>query len=261
MNKIGIIDIGTNTIRAVGYTADDIKPICETVYESNILKHTNDGILSAVGINELSMVIKKEIEFFNENAISRIYAFATSAMRDVKNFDEVVKYCGIEIELLTEEDEAKCDFYALTNELGEKSSGVGIDLGGGSCQIIVFKDGKVEYFSSFPIGVKRLYNKFGKYKSTIFEYIEDKIKDVPKTKSEYLYVMGGTGKTIANMLGNEFLTNVLDNEMCYDGLIEMSKNTVPYGVDVISVIAKKVSAEKIRILNCGSREGYVVKKR
>ena len=117
MNKIGIIDIGTNTIRAVGYN-DDIKPICETVYQSNILKHTKGGILSAVGINELSIVIKKEIEFFNENEIFTIYAFATSAMRDVKNFNEVVKSCGIEIELLTEEEEAWCDFYALTNELG-----------------------------------------------------------------------------------------------------------------------------------------------
>ena len=268
MNKIGIIDIGTNTIRAVGYTADDIKQICETVYESNILKHTKDGVLSFVGINELSLVIKKEIEFFNENGISRIYAFATSAMRDVKNFDEVVKYCGIEIELLSEEDEAKCDFYALTNELLEKTSGIGVDLGGGSCQIIVFENDDIKYFSSFPIGVKRLYNKFGKYKSTIFEYIEDKIKDVPKIKSEYLYVMGGTGKTIAKMLGNEFLPEALDNdkppfnnEVCYDGLREVSKNTVPYGVDVISVIAKKFSAEKIKVMNCGSREGYVVKKR
>ena len=261
MRKIGVIDIGTNTIRAVGYNADDIKPICEAVFESNILKHTTDGVLSFSGINDLCQVIKKEIEFFNENGISTVYAFATSAMRDVKNFDEVKEYCEIEIELLSEEEEAKCDFYALSNELGENVSGVGIDLGGGSCQIIVFKDGKVEYFSSFPIGVKRLYNKFGKYKSTIFEYIEDVIKDVPKIKSKYLYVMGGTGKTIANMLGTEFLTNVLDNEMCYDGLIEMSKKTVPYGVDVISVIAKKVSAEKIRILNCGSREGFVVKKR
>lgn len=266
MKKIGIIDIGTNTVRAVGYN-DNIVPICEKVFESNILKHTTDEILSFTGIKELDLVIKKEIEFFNENGISQIYAFATSAMRDVKNFNEVNEYCEIEIELLSEEDEARCDFYALSNELGENSSGVGIDLGGGSCQIIVFENGRIEYFSSFQIGVKRLYNKFGKYKSKIFEYIENVIKDVPDKKSEYLYVMGGTGKTIAKMLGNEFLPEALDNEkppfnneVCYDGLREMSKNTVPYGVDVISVIAKKVSAEKIKIMSCGSRDGFVVSK-
>ena len=267
MNKIGVIDIGTNTIRAVGYT-DDIKPICEKVFESNILKHTKDGILSIVGIKELNLTIQKEIEFFNQNGIFEIYAFATSAMRDVKNFDEVNQYCDTEIELLSEEDEAMCDFYALKNELGDISSGVGIDLGGGSCQIIVFDEGKVRYFSSFPIGVKRLYNKFGKYKSTIFEYIKEVIKDVPNVKSEYLYVMGGTGKTINKILNGEITVDALDNEKppfndekCYDGFREMSKNTVPYGVDVISVIAKKFSAKKIKILNCGSRDGFVVKKR
>ena len=267
MRKIGVIDIGTNTVRAVGYT-EDVKPICEKVFESNILKHTENGILSFAGIKELNFVIKKEIEFFCDNGISEIYAFATSAMRDVKNFDEVNEFCEIEIELLSEKDEALCDFYALKNELGGVSSGVGIDLGGGSCQIIVFNEGKVEYFSSFPIGVKRLYNKFGKYKSKIFEYIEDVIKDVPKVKSEYLYVMGGTGKIIGNIINREFNPQMLDNEKppfnnenCYDGLREMSKNTTPYGVDVISVIAQKFSSEKIKILNCGSRDGFVVKKR
>ncbi len=268
MKKIGVIDIGTNTVRAVGYDADEIEPICEKVFESNILKHTKDKILSFVGIKELDLVIKKEVDFFKENGIFEIYAFATSAMRDVKNFDEVNQICEIDIELLAEEDEAMCDFYALKNELREISSGVGIDLGGGSCQIIVFNEGKIEYFSSFPIGVKRLYNKFGKYKSTIFEYIEDVIKDVPNVKSEYLYVMGGTGKIIGNIIGREFDTEMIDNEKlpfndekCYDGLREMSKNTTPYGVDVISVIAKKFSSEKIKILNCGSRDGFVIKKR
>lgn len=268
MKKIGVIDIGTNTVRGVCYDADKIEPICEEVFESNILKHTKDKILSFAGIKELDLVIKKEIEFFKENEVSKIYAFATSAMRDIKNFDEVNEYCSIEIELLTEEDEAMCDFYALKNELGEISSGVGIDLGGGSCQIIVFFEGRIEYFSSFPIGVKRLYNKFGKYKSTIFEYIDDMIKDVPNVKSEYLYVMGGTGKIIANIIGKTFSPELLDNEKppfnneeCYDGLREMSKNTTPYGVDVISVIAKKFSTGKIKILNCGSRDGFVIKKR
>ncbi len=267
MRKIGIIDIGTNTVRAVGYN-EDIKPICEKVFESNILRHTQDGNLSLVGIEELNSILNKEIDFFRENEIFEIYAFATSAMRDVKNFDEVREYCRIDIELLSEEDEAMCDFCALCNELGEISSGVGIDLGGGSCQIIVFREGKVEYFSSFPIGVKRLYNKFGKYKSKIFEYIEDVIKDVPDAHSEYLYVMGGTGKIIGNIINREFDVEMLDNEKppfnnenCYDGFREMSKNTVPYGVDVISVIAKKFSSKKIKILNCGSRDGYVVQKR
>ena len=261
MKKIGVIDIGTNTVRAVGYN-DNIVPICEKVFESNILKHTQDGILSFNGIKELALVIKKEIEFFKENEISEVYAFATSAMRDVKNFDEVNENCDIEIELLSEEDEAKCDFYALTNALGENSSGVGIDLGGGSCQIIAFNEGKIEGFSSFPIGVKRLHNKFGKYnsqkKNEILEYIESVVGNVPK--SNCLYVMGGTGKKIRTILkSGEFLVNQLDNDALFDEEYRdkySTINTIPYGALVIKFIAEN----KIKIMDCGSREGFVVGK-
>ncbi len=262
MRKIGVIDIGTNTVRAVGYDADTIKPSCEKVFESNILKHTKDGNLSFDGIKELGQVIKKEIEFFKENGISEIYAFATSAMRDVKNFDEVKEYCEIEIELLGEEDEAKCDFYALTNELGENSSGVGIDLGGGSCQVIAFKDGKIEFFSSFPIGVKRLYNKFGKYnsqnKNEILEYIKSIVGDVPKENC--LYVMGGTGKKIRNILKKgKFLIDELDNDAQFSEYQDKYStiNTIPYGALVIKYMAKN----EIKIMDCGSRDGFVIKKR
>ena len=261
MRKIGVIDIGTNTVRAVGYNVG-IEPICEKVFESNILKHTKDGVLSFVGIKELNMIIKNEIQFFNENGISEIYAFATSAMRDVNNFDEVKEYCEIEIELLSEEDEALCDFYALKNELGEVSSGVGIDLGGGSCQIIAFNEGRVEYFSSFPIGVKRLYNKFGKYnsqkKNEILKYIKTVVGDVPK--SNCLYVMGGTGKKIRSILKTgEFFANQLDNDALFDESYQDKYsviNTIPYGALVIKCIA----FDKIKIMDCGSRDGFVIQK-
>lgn len=262
MRKIGIIDIGTNTVRAVGYNTENIKPICEIVFESNILKYTKNENLSFEGIKGLGLDIKKEIEFFKKNGIFEIYAFATSAMRDVKNFDEIKEYCQIEIELLSEQEEALCDFYALTNELGENASGVGIDLGGGSCQIIVFENGKIEYFSSFPIGVKRLYNKFGKYnsqkKNEILKYIESVVGEVPREKC--LYVMGGTGKKIRNILKKgEFLIDELDNDALFDenNMDKHSKiNTIPYGVLVIKYIAQN----EIKIMDCGSRDGYVVQK-
>ena len=266
MRTIGVIDIGTNTIRAVGYSADNIKPLFETVFESNILKYTKDGILSLDGINDLSDAIGNETEFFKEKNVTEIYAFATSAMRDVKNFDEVNEHCEIEIELLSEEDEAMCDFLALTNELGENSSGVGIDLGGGSCQIIVFANGMIEYFSSFPIGVKRLYNKFGKFNSQdeILTYIKEILRDVPEFNSKTLYVMGGTGKSIAKILKTN---NINTDLLCVDGFFEddctdmINRDKIPYGVLVISQIARLFGAESVKIMNCGSREGFVVKKR
>ena len=277
MSKIGVIDIGTNTVRAVGYSKNDLSVVLENVYESQILKNTDENEnLCFLGMNSLKETIKKQLEFFAKNEIYEIYAFATSAMRDIKNFKEVYEFIKtetkIEIDLLTEEDEAKCDYFALKNSLFDNSKGVGIDLGGGSLQIVTFNSEGVNYFNSFPIGVKRLYNKFGKYESLnenkILEYIKEIINDVPKCVYNTLFVMGGTGKIIAKILNTDRIdVSLLDNnefpfcnEENYKGHIKMSINPVPYGVLVISEIAKNFSAENIKILNGSSRDGYIISK-
>ncbi len=264
MRKMGIIDIGTNTIRCVCYDiTNEIRPFDELVFSSEILNYTKDGEMTYQGILWLDEIIKKAMEFFIQKEISVIHAFATSAMRDVENFDEVKKYCEIEIELLSEEEEAKCDFYALKYALGNDCSGVGIDLGGGSMQLLAFRDGELNFSKSFPIGVKRLYNKFGKFEkeneNCVLEYIKNIVGDVPK--DEFLYVMGGTGKKIGKILGsNKFLISELDNEALFDDENKDKHseiNTIPYGVLVIKYVAQ----DRIKIMNCGSRDGFVIKKR
>lgn len=262
MGKMGIIDIGTNTIRCVCYDiTSEIKPFDELVFSSEILTYTKDGVMSFEGILWLDEIIKKAIEFFNQKEISDIHAFATSAMRDVDNFLEVSSFVEkrVKIELLSEKEEAECDFYALKYVLGNKLSGVGIDLGGGSMQLLAFCDGELNLSKSFPIGVKRLYNKFGKFKKenekSVLEYIKDIVGDVPKSK--VLYVMGGTGKKIAKILGKkEFLICELDNEALFDDKNKdrhSEINTIPYGVLVI----KYMATNSIKIMDCGSREGFV----
>lgn len=264
MRKTGIIDIGTNTIRCVCYDiSNNIKPFDEIVFTSEILAYTKDKKMTSDGILWLDEVIKKAIKFFNNKQIFDIHAFATSAMRDVRNFTEVYDYIGkrVKIELLSEEDEAECDFYALKSVLGENCSGVGIDLGGGSMQLVSFSDGKLNFSKSFAIGVKRLYNKFEKYElekeTSVLKYIKDTVGEIPK--SDCLYVMGGTGKKIRRILGKgEFLVSELDNEALFDDKNQdkHSKiNTIPYGVLVIKCAAQN----KIKIMDCGSREGFVLR--
>lgn len=276
MKKIGIIDIGTNTVRGVCYNIGEKNiPIDETVFESHILKYTKNSCLTEEGIQDLGNIINSEKEFFKNHQIDEIYAYATSAMRDIENFDEVkgkiFDECAVEIDLLSEKEEAQCDCIAIKNELSDKCAGIAVDLGGGSCQIGIFNENEVTYSASFPLGVKRLFNKYGKYqpqnKCAVVEYINELIKTVPDEMSDCLYVMGGTGKIIAGFLKREFFADFLDNEKSpfddeknFNSLRETNKNTLPYGVLVLSEIAKKFNAERIKIMSCSSRDGYIVKK-
>lgn len=281
MKKIGIIDIGTNTIRGVLYDLNSLTfEKSDVVLESQILKHTIDCKLDEKGIDFLRDAINHEKAFLQQNGAEKIYSFATSAMRDVKNFDKVyesiLSLCNIKIELLSEEDEAYCDFLSLKNALGNSSKGVGIDLGGGSMQSFVFDEEKLLYFSSFPIGVKRLYNKFDAShpnEEKIIKYINEFLKNLPVIKSEYLYVMGGTGKNIKKILdktkgiNKDIPTDILSlkeepfkNEENYKQFIRLGINTIPYGILTISEVAKKIGAKNIKIMNCSSRDGFAIQK-
>ena len=264
MKKTGVIDIGTNTVRCVCYDlTDGIKPYDELVFSSEILTHTRDTKLTFEGILWLDEIIKKAVDFFNQKGISDIHAFATSAMRDVDNFLEVSSFVEkrVKIELLSEKEEALCDFYALKYVLGNQLSGVGIDLGGGSMQLLAFEEGKLKFSKSFPIGVKRLYIKFGEFKKEnekcVLEYIENIVGEVPDNK--VLCVMGGTGKKIAKILGKkEFLVSELNNDALFNEKDKHSEiNTIPYGVTVLKYMAQ----DRVKVMNCGSRDGYIVKKR
>ena len=60
MKKMGIIDIGTNTVRCVCYDiTKEIKPFDELVFSSEILNYTKDGVMSFEGILWLDEIIKK----------------------------------------------------------------------------------------------------------------------------------------------------------------------------------------------------------
>lgn len=276
----GVTDIGTNTIRAVIYEENvEIKAIDELVFESEILINTKDNILTDDGIKKLVLVLKKSTEFFLKNNVEKIYFFATSAMRDVKNFlqinDEVYKTLSIKIDLLEEKDEILCDFYGIKLILGENSSGEAIDLGGGSCQIISFENGELKSGKSLKIGVKRLYQRFSKSPSALVEYVSEELKKAPIKESENLYVMGGTSKNILatlkilhpeikNSFEVEKLEEIKNVDFSKGRFFEIYKNrvnTIAYGVCVIGEIAEKCKAKRITVINSDARKGYIAFKK
>ena len=201
---IGIIDIGSNTIRLVTY--ENGKKISNISINSEILKDTENNKLTNIGTQKLCLAIKKLKDISGEIPLS---AFATFAFRELENREEVktiiLKETGVAVEILSGKDEAECDFAGLKNEIGENKSGVGVDLGGGSAQIFSFKKGALDFCESYPIGCKKIKENFvqGVFptiseEKKFKEYIENVFSGFDKY-SEKIYIMGGTAKTAAKM--------------------------------------------------------------
>ncbi len=277
---VGIIDIGSNTIRLVMY--ENGKKLSNTAVTSEILHDTINGHLTETGTQKLCTAIEY---LKNEAKGCHVYAFATFAFRVLDNAEEVKKEIfektGVLIDILSGKDEAKCDFSALISEIGENKSGIGVDLGGGSAQIFEFQQKNLLSFDSYPIGAKKIKKIFAEgvfpteeETEKIKKYIEKYLKKV-NGKSENIYMMGGTAKTALRIY--RFITGTQNTEYIetkdLKGIAEFIKSApeetlkdvlrsrydnIVCGIMVMEEIATYIGASKIYVLPCGVREGYLV---
>jgi exopolyphosphatase / guanosine-5'-triphosphate,3'-diphosphate pyrophosphatase len=90
-----------------------------------------------------------------------VMAFATSAIREASNTDDVLALVksktGVELEVLTGEDEARLTFLAVRRWFGWSSGRLAVfDIGGGSLEIATGADEAPDVARSFELGAGRL---------------------------------------------------------------------------------------------------------
>ena len=276
----GIIDIGSNTIRLVIY--DKGRQISNTGINSEIIADTKNRRLGDEGIDKLCSVI----DFLKNKADGiPVYAFATYAVRILENSAEVkekvLEKTGVSIDILSGDSEARYDFYGLRSCIAANESGIGVDLGGGSAQIMIFSGDELEFIHSYPIGCRKLKNKFvsGKLpceaeKKHIEEYVKGKLDG--KTHDGKLYMMGGTAKTAAklysfltgsenaDMIKTETLTRLIEfieetPEKTMKKILKNRYDNITAGIVIMGAIAEYFDKKEIYIKKCGVRDGYLMK--
>lgn len=277
-DKFGVIDIGSNTVRGVLYGGGENPTALNNIaFQSDILKDTFENKLSAEGIFNLCSSIEKIKKEFGMN--KNIFAFATSAMRDVNNFSDVFETVkektGVEIELISGDKEAEYDYLALRS-VNNEEYGIGVDLGGGSAQVVAFEGEELKEFVSMPIGVKRVRNMFCKDVipnkeeiSEIEKYIAEQLYGI-KARNKNIWFMGGTAKAIAKAAKKLQEKDEVTPEII-DALFEITSNnipllmnifkydTMPVGFVVMKNICTNLGGERIYVTDAGVRDGYVMK--
>lgn len=275
----GIIDIGSNTVRLVVYD-DAGRKISNTALNSEIIQDTHDGVLSEIGIKKLCESIAYLKKTANEIPV---YAFATYAVRVLKNKEEVkekiLRENGIKTDILSGEDEGRYVFCALKSSLSAGESGICVDLGGGSGEVMIFKENEPVLIRSYPIGCRKIKNELG---TGVFPSNEEKkkIKDYVKNRLEKfsadgnLYIMGGTAKTSVKLyrflcggentdvMSAELLDRMIDfigetPEKYTKSILENRYDNIATGIVIIQAIAEFYGKDKICVKQCGVRDGYL----
>ncbi len=169
--RVGAIDIGSNSIRLLVAdfpSGDPWGPTMETVARAGEACRLSRGMhetgLIADDLIERASVLTHE---FARRARSlgaiRVIAGATAAMRTASNGIEVARRLsrdsGVDVRILSGEDEARLMYRAVVLGLGERarrSQCVVFDLGGGSTEVVSGVGAETGRWTSLPFGAVTL---------------------------------------------------------------------------------------------------------
>ncbi len=167
--RIAAIDVGSNSVRQI---LADVSPTGQirVIDEMKAMPRLGEGLESSGALSDHSLeaaveAIQRMVMLSRQLGALRTEIVATSAVRDASNgpvfADRVKETTGFDVRVLSGEEEALlCFRSALAHfELGEGRSLV-MDIGGGSLEIVLAKDGLIERVASLPFGAVRLTERF-----------------------------------------------------------------------------------------------------
>ncbi len=217
MEKIAVIDLGSNTVRLVlanimpgGYFVvfDELK---ETVRLGQDMER--DGFLKPARIAQAVKTLKMFRKLCDSYNVDKIYAVATNSMRRAKNqksfIEEVNAVCGFKFRVLTEEEEAMHIYRGVINSL-DVPKGVIVDIDGSNMQIIQYNRRNIINRECLPFGAITLNDLFAgqnyspeEQNKLIEVYVLDQLSQVPWLKEidpEYQLVgVGGSFRNLAKI--------------------------------------------------------------
>ena len=168
-STLATIDIGSNAVRllinnveteADGYAFKKIAYLRVPIrLGEDVFTHARISMAKAGQLTEAVLGFGHIMRAY---AVSGFRACATSAMRDAANGAELVrairKKAGIDIEIISGAQEAELIYAAGAPQaaLAHVDVCLGVDVGGGSTELVVYANEQVQFHDSFQIGTVRL---------------------------------------------------------------------------------------------------------
>ena len=173
MEKIGIIDLGSNTARLVivDMFTEGHYMVVDELKESVRLGQDmdRDGFLKPQRVTETIKTLKMFKRLCDASGVDRIIAVGTAAVRRAKNqrsfLDEIQATCNIRIRVLSEEEEAMLVYRGVINTM-DVPKGIILEIGGGSTKIIYYNRRNMINYVSLPFGAVTLTDLFAAESST-----------------------------------------------------------------------------------------------
>ncbi|MFD7545948.1 Ppx/GppA family phosphatase [Streptomyces sp. NPDC059578] len=163
--RLGVLDVGSNTVHLLVMDAHPgARPLPAHSHKAELrLAQLLDaqGAIGADGVARLVSTIHESLQAAEDKGVEELLPFATSAVREASNADEVLRRVreetGVELKVLTGEEEARLTFLAARRWFGWSAGKLLVlDIGGGSLEIGYGIDEEPDAAASLPLGAGRL---------------------------------------------------------------------------------------------------------
>ena len=293
---IGIVDIGSNTIRLFCYEIQEDHKFCCVIHKKEVAglagyidkkgKMTDEGIERAIKAIENFKSVIQHIEF------DSIHFFATAAIRNTTNCDEIVSRIylktGYQVHVLSGKEEAICDFVGVSGD-DNVQNGMVVDIGGGSTEIVSFENKSVVYATSLSAGSLNTYKEYVKNIVPTKIELSDIRKNIKKllgteekniNEEKCAYGVGGSIRAILRLYNEEYGMDDSNRDMESDKLKKILKlyeenkdylidriiktaperlHTIIPGFTILCTVIKYYNLRNIHVSRYGVREGYLMR--
>lgn len=163
--RLGVIDVGSNTVHLLVVDAHPgAHPLPDYSHSVTLrlAEHlTPEGDISSEGADILARFVTDCTEVAESRGVAELMGFATSAIRDAGNTEEVLAQVGsrsgVDLQVLPGDDEARVTFLAARRWFGWSAGRLLlVDIGGGSLEMAVGLDEEPDVAVSLPLGAGRL---------------------------------------------------------------------------------------------------------
>ncbi len=291
-----VVDFGTNSARLMIAEVEDktIIAVKKQLKTIRLGEKMAEGRLTDAAMRRASDSLQDFLHAADQAGVKAFYAFATSAVREAANADDFVRHiketCGVDVDVIPGEEEADIGYLGAA---GGKPGRIGlINIGGGSTEIVVGENGKIEYAHSFKVGTVRLLQMFPEASPENLtrygdcgNHIQSVFADLPKGLSADVWLgIGGTGTALAAVdqrlkvydpdkvdgyaLGQNRLDAMaaklrsltLDERKRLTGLDEKRADVIVFGALLMQTFTRLVGADGYTACESDNLEGYLLKK-
>ena len=292
----GIIDIGSTSIRLAIYLIDGghIEQIMKRKHTVGLASYIEDGEMSSYGIDKATDILLEFKNFLQQFDIKAVRAFATAALRNVRNSREAVgeieRRTGISIQVISGDEEAYYDFVGATHNLSQ-TEGLLVDIGGGSTEIVSYQHSQIMAKISLPIGSLAFYKHYvAGLLPTVAETIRMgevaekalvELEDFQTAASLPVVGIGGTFKAASALYNGLFgqpgsnnriqvnrLPAIIGHFQSDHGISEEMSimlmrtapdriHTVIPGLVIATALARRFAVQTITYSDSGVREGFI----